>query len=173
MAGACVYSGDVLTALSLKNNNTFWVAVGHTSAWTDESSPPAEDLTITDIDDIQGFKKCDTVSLCVPDAAGTIEFRGQNYKLVADSDAYTEVARYIYFRADLKYDQFPVVTYRQTGLYANTTPATGYESNDILTPAEVASNGTLRYYHNHSPVYRTADSVDIIEIIIEIQGQTS
>jgi len=175
MAGACVYRGDVIQMLDIKNQHTLWIAVGRTTAWTDEQNPPDEDLTTTDIDEIQGFKKADTVSLCVPDANGTIEFNGQKYRLVDDADAYTEVARYLYISAALRYDQFPVVTFRQTAVYVDTVPAAGYEDNDILVPGggQVSDNGKLYYYYNHPPRYRDASGVDIIEVVIELRGQNT
>ena len=173
MAGACVYSGNILQALDLKNNHTAWVVVGQTTPWANEENPPDVDLSTTDINEIQGAKRCNIVSLCVPDASGTIEFQGQKYRLVSDSEAYSQGARWVYFRADLKYDQFPVVTYRQTALYIDLVPASGYEGYDVLYPTQIESNGILYYYKNHPPRYRTVESVDIVEVIIEVQGQIS
>ena len=170
-SGACVYSGNVQLALDLKNNHTFWVLLGRSTPWVSEESPPDEDLYTTDIEEVQGAKKCDLVSLCIPSESGGIEFQDQSYTLVSDEDAYTSGARWVYFRADLKYDQFPVVTYRQTGLYLDLTPTEGNEGKEILLPSEIQSNGILLYYRNHPPRYRTSDSVDVIEIVIEVQGR--
>lgn len=173
MAGANVYSGDVLSGLDFKNNHEIWIAVGRTSAWTDENNPPDEDRNDSDITEIVGFKKADVVSLAKQDGGGAIEFNGQNYTLVSDGNAYTETARFVYIKASLEYDTFPVVTFRQTAIYADLTPASGHESDDPILPADVSDNGILRYYRNHVPRFRDNEIVDIIELVIDIEGQNT
>lgn len=173
MAGACVYSGDVAQALDLKNQHVFWVGAGRTATWADEQNPPDEALTTTDIDTPQAFKKADVVSLAKIDGGGTITFEGQTYSLVADINAYTDVARYLYVKAEFRYDDFPLITFRQTGLYLDLTPNGGFESDDPILIANVSDNGILRYYRNHVARIRTIDTVDIVELIITLTGQNT
>lgn len=172
MAGAMVYSADVLAALDLKNQHTFWLAVGRTTTpWSDEENPDDEILTTTDIIEIAGYKLADVVSLVKLDGGGPIAFNGQNYSLVNDVDAFTEGARFLYIKASLTHDQFPVVAFRQTAVYADLTPNGGHEADDPILPGDVSDNGILIYYRNHVVRTRDTDIVDIIELVMESQGQ--
>lgn len=169
--GAFVNNGCVKTVLTLKNNVVFWAAVGRTSPWTNENNPPIEEITVQDIVEIQGFKKIDFISACKEDVNGEIIFKDKKYSIVSDVNAYSYGARWVYVRAILLYENFPLCTYRQIGIYADTVPSAGHETKNILLPSQVDSNGALMIYNNIPPVIRDANSKNIIEAVIEIQGQ--
>lgn len=170
--GAACYTGNTTTALKVKNGSTFRIAVGRTTAWAVENTPPAPVVTTVDIEQIQGFKLVDVLSMCVLDnVLGTIEIKGNKYRLVTDNDSYTEGARYLYFKTTLLYAQYPLCTFRQIGVYVDTIAVTGHETDDILSIANTQSNGRLLEYENIQPVTRNSDSKNIIEMVYEFRGE--
>lgn len=164
-----VNQGCTRVLKELKDSCVFWFAVGRTTAWLDEQNPPSEDATRTDIEEIQGFKKVERVAFVKPDPMGTISFKGQNYKVVPDTDVWAELPLYLYFSAWLLFDQFPVVTFRQTGLYVDVVPTPGSEGKDILLPDEVQSKRLVAYV-NHHPRVRVSYGKDLLEMIVKLEG---
>jgi hypothetical protein len=166
---ATVNHGMIRTLITFKNNEVIRFVVGRTQTpWTNEQSPPAEVVTTTMVDEIAGFKKADTVSLCYPDPAGSIEFRGQRFTLISDDLAFTQDSRFLYCSGLLKFDLFPVVTFRQHGIVVGVIPTPGNETKDVLLPTEVSFVGRLVAYVNHPPVIRTAGSKNLLEMVVEL-----
>jgi len=161
--------GSVKMALEVKNDWEFWFLVARTETpWDDENNPPSEDTSTSELLEVGGYQKAGTVSLCKEDPSGQIEFQNKRYSLVSDANAYDEGARWIYAVTTLKFDEFPVVTFRQFGLTSDLTPTQGNEGKTILLPSEVADPGKLLSYVNHPPVVRTSYSKNILEMVIEI-----
>jgi len=166
---ATVKVGMIRALLTLKNNEVFWFVVGRTQTpWDNEASPPQESVDTVSLVEIGGLQRAQTVSLCYPDPDGTIEFRGQRYSLVSDEYAYDYDSRFLYCSTLLKFDEFPLVTFRQFGVSVGVIPKTGYETNAVLTPDQVLDYGKLIGYVNHPPIVRTAGSKQLLEIIIEL-----
>jgi hypothetical protein len=166
---ATVKIGMIRVLLRFKGNEVFWFVVGRTQTpWDDENSPPTESVNTTALTEIGGLQRAQTVSLCYPDPDGAIEFRGQRYSLVSDDHAYDYDSRYLYCSTLLKFDEFPVVTFRQFGVHVGVVPTSGNENKDILLPNEVADYGKLIGYVNHPPVIRTAGSKNLLEIVVEL-----
>ena len=166
---ATVKVGMIRLALTFKNNETFWFVVGRThTPWDDETNPPVESVDTVSLTEIGGLQKAQIVSLCYPDPNGAIEFRGQRYSLVSDEHAYEYDSRFLYCSTLLKFDEFPLVTFRQFGVYVGVVPKAGYEDNMVLTPAQVQDYGRLIGYVNHPPIIRTAGSKNLLEIVIEL-----
>jgi hypothetical protein len=166
---ATVKVGMIRLALTFKNNEMFWFVVGRTQTqWDDEYNPPAESTDTTSLTEIAGLQKAQTVSLCYPDPNGAIEFKGQRYSLVSDDHAYDYDSRFLYCSTLLKFDEFPLVTFRQFGIYVGVIPKGGYENNTVLTPDQVDDYGKLIGYVNHPPIIRTAGSKNLLEIVIEM-----
>jgi hypothetical protein len=156
-------------ALTFKNNEVFWFVVGRTQTpWDDEKNPPAESVDVVSLTEVGGLQKAQTVSLCYPDPDGEIEFRGQRYRLVSDEHAYDYDSRFLYCSTLLKFDEFPLVTFRQFGICVGVVPKAGYENNTVLTPDQVQDYGKLIGYVNHPPIIRTAGSKNLLEIVIEL-----
>lgn len=162
-------TGCVRLCKLMKDNFTFWFGVGRTTPWTNESNPPQETANTTVISEIQGFKRVEQVLYVVPDNNGTIIFKGQKYRVVNEQNIYTDGARYLYFSAWLMFDDFPVVTFRQTGLFVDVVPQSGYENYDILLPTQVQSYRMIAYV-NHQPRIRVSWGKDLLEMIVEAQG---
>ncbi len=166
---ATVKVGMIRLALTFKNNEVFWFVVGRTlTQWSDERNPPAESIETTSLIEIAGLQRAQTVSLCYPDPNGAIEFRGQRYSSVPDTYAYDHDSRFLYCSTLLKFDEFPVVTFRQFGVHVGVVPTLGNEGKSVLLPGEVADYGKLIGYVNHPPIFRTAGSKNLLEIVIEM-----
>jgi hypothetical protein len=166
---ATVVVGTVKQALFMKNEWVWWFLVARTETpWPNENEPPSESIDTSSLSEVGGYQKAETVSLCKEDPNGSIEFQGQKYSLVTDADAYTERARWIYASTILKFDIFPVVTFRQFGTTADLTPAQGHENDNVLLPNQVSDPGKLLAYVNHPPIIRTSSSKNVLEMVIEI-----
>jgi hypothetical protein len=166
---ATVKVGMIKLVLTFKNNEEFWFVVGRTQTpWNDESNPPVESVDTVSLTEIGGLQKAEVVSLCYPDPEGAIEFRGQRYSLVSDDHAYDYDSRFLYCSTLLKFDTFPLVTFRQFGVQVGVVPRVGYEGSNVLTPDQVQDYGKLIGYVNHPPVIRTAGSKNLLEIVIEL-----
>jgi len=171
---ATVKVGMIRLALTFKNNEVFWFVVGRTQTpWDNENNPPTESVDMVSLTEIGGLQKAQTVSLCYPDPNGNIEFRGQRYSLVSDKYAYYYDSRFLYCSTLLKFDEFPVVTFRQFGLYVGVIPKVGYENRNVLTPDQVQDYGKMIGYVNHPPVVRTAGSKNLLEIVVEFMPKVT
>lgn len=158
----------VWQALSLVLSANVWIGLGRTSIWGTPDKPPEIDPLATELNEFLAFKKAETLALVVPDNEGEIEHLGQNWRTVSPVDARAENARHVYISAWLKYDELPVVTYRQTGVFVDvvlkeTTPP----GRLILLPNEVQDIGYLLALNNRTPVERAADQKELVEFIIE------
>jgi len=166
---ATVKVGMIRLALTFKNNEVFWFVVGRIQTpWDDERDPPVESTDTVFLTEICGLQRAQVVSLCYPDPNGTIEFRGQRYSLVSDDRAYDYDSRYLYCSTLLKFDEFPLVTFRQFGVCVGVVPTSGNEYKSVLLSDEVAEWGKLIGYVNHSPIGRSAVSKNLLEVVIEL-----
>lgn len=171
------YAGMVDGALKLKLDVTLWLGIGRTASWPSESAPPTENVASTVLDQPIGYKKVEMTSLVVPDVAGTIVFQGQNYRIVADADGVSQLARYCYLKASLNYQEtnslgnvIGAVTFRQTGIFSGLVPQTGLEGETVLTPNQVSSVGRLIFLVNHTPRTRDVLMRDIVEVLREFKA---
>jgi hypothetical protein len=117
----------------------------------------AGDTYVFHADGVLGFKVCDQKSLVVPDAAGTIVYNGQNWRVVAPANALAEGAYQVYVHAALNYAELPVgITYRQVGVLTGVTRAAGTGPSVLaLTPDLVSSNGFVELVDNKPPQTRS------------------
>ncbi len=169
--GVTTYHGRIHRGIVFKNSNDHWLAIGKTTAWADDSNPPAEDPTDTDITDIKGYKKITTKSMCYPVASGgDVTILGQDYKFCSDGDAYSNNARFVYLKGELDNTDFvesPTYEYRQVAIYTNLIPAAGHSGDLSLDPSDVTDNGVLEYYSNEQPIERRGDRNDEFEFVLE------
>lgn len=154
-------------AIEFFKKTNLYMAVGRSTAWTDEEAPPADNADATVIEEIIGYKKIDSIYLVTPDVNGTIVYRSQKFKIVAEADAFTQGAKYVYVEAKLLYDQFPLTTFRQVGLFAGTTRKAGVEDKSVLLPSEVESPGKLRVIGNYKKQERFAEKKETLSFILE------
>lgn len=165
------YSGRARRALLHKTNSTYWVAIGRTTAWDDEDNPPDPTPSTSAITEPIIYVTPTTVSLCKVVTSGEdITHLGTKYEFVADEDAITEGARYLYMLA--RFDPTsgqPYDTFRQVAMYSNLVPGTGHESDSWLAPANVSSEGLLEYIDNDVATIMTETRLEVIEIMIEFR----
>ena len=87
--------------------------------------------------------------------------------------ALVEGSKYVYLDCTLEGDVFPICTYRQIGLYSGVQ--TNVSNDDILESASYSSSnhdewtnlGMLEIIDNRIPATRTADSSELLSLIIE------
>jgi hypothetical protein len=85
--------------------------------------------------------------------------------------AVVEGARWVYVDSYLRYEQFPLVTYRQVGVYSMVQPA----NLDIMKSAaysteavdEYTKTGILEVVDNRKPTPREVDQKELLSLIIE------
>lgn len=138
-----------------------YVGLGKTTAWTDEANPPATTTDTTQLQEVIGYKKASTVSLCRPFVEGetttlqTFTYGKNKYVLVPDEKAYTEKATLVYIESVIEGSELPVGSYRQVGVYTDVTPKTGVTKENLL-PSEVVSAGVLQLFENRIMQNRTS-----------------
>ena len=165
------YASRARRALLHKMSSTYWVAIGRTTAWDDEENPPDPSPNDTGVTEPIIYVTPTTVSLCKVVTSGEdITHLGTKYEFVADEDAITEGARFLYLLA--RFDPTsgqPYDTFRQVGLYSNLVPASGHESDSWLAPANVSDAGLLEYIDNDVATIMTETRLEVIEIMIEFR----
>lgn len=167
--GVTTYTGRSRRALLNKQNSTYWVGLGRTSAWDNESVPPSPSPAASGIEEAIVFKKPSTVSLCTTVASGgDFTHLSQDYAYVTDDNALTEGARYLYLSTTFDPSAGePYGDFRQVGVFSNLAPAVGYESATYLDPANVTASGTLEYLDNATVATMGPTRQEVIEIVIE------
>lgn len=144
----------VNAALQFKDKQaSMYIAIGKTSPWTNEASPPEPDPDTTALQEVIGYKKVNRVSLCRPYTAGDeaqypkVKYGGEFYSLIPDEKAYQERAYRVYIASDIEGTELPLGTYRQVGIHTGLVPKTGVNKTALL-PNEVTSAGVLEALEN-------------------------
>ncbi len=168
-------NAHVSNAIRLLNKrNSMYLAIGRSNtAWSNENNPPAETATTTDITELVGMKKCETVSLARKLGANevatgqVVEFEGEKWVLVNEVDAYEEGAYYLYIRTSLRGAELPLGTYRQVAIYTDVELQSGVTTNAVL-PSEIANTGVMQFYANRSPMTRTSDILTVESWLVKL-----
>lgn len=166
MAAILTDRHHVKQAIRFLNSTNVYGAIGRTTAWSNESSPPAPDPTATALTEVVCYAPLSAQTLVKPDAGGSIEVNGVLYSAVSEANAYTEGAIRVYVEARFDYDNAPLVTWRQAGFYSGLVKGGGAGSG-ILLPADVTSPGILETIDNRTPTVRAIDKVDVITAVIQ------
>lgn len=143
-----------------------YLAIGRTTAWPNESEPPTPTGQETVIDEVIGYKPA-ALSLVKPDGGGAISWGGQTWTEVQPEDAVDENAQYVWVHATIEYDELPLTTFRQVGLYTGLTKAGGAGSGALL-PGEVTDPGVLEAIDNREPEPRYIDKRNQIGFVIRL-----
>ncbi|HHY67834.1 MAG TPA: hypothetical protein GX517_11710 [Alicyclobacillus sp.] len=158
----------VWQAAKVVQSGNVWVGIGRTTAWNDTDTPPTPNPNATQIDGLVVLKKAEILSLVIPDPNGTIEHLGQKWSTVPLEDARSRTARWVYVATWLRYDEVPIVTFRQTGVFADVVLGDGVPPGKlVLLPEEVADLGFLLVLNNRSPINRAADQKELLEFVVE------
>lgn len=171
-------SAHVSRALDFFRKDDIYFAIGRTSPWPDDSEgrtemdvdflPPAEEKDATDLDEVIGFKKVETIYLVVPDEEGEIVYENIRWRAVSPDNAYAEKARHVFIETTIRYDELPLGFYRQIGVYTGLTRKEEVSSAKFnLLPEEVEDAGVLEILSNRKPSNRQADQKETINLVIE------
>ena len=155
----------VAEALRFYNAADMFVGIGHTTPWPNDSSPPAPMDTVEALVEPIGYKPVSTRKLLIPDEAGLFPWAGQNWTEVLEVDARDEKAIYVYIESRMEYDELPLVSYREVGIFTGLVKAGGAGSGALL-PGEVTDPGDLEYLDYRQPEPRAIDKVDTIGVIL-------
>lgn len=130
--------------------------------------------TTLNIDEIIGYKKMTTVSICKPLVGAevttypVVNYKGTRWALIPTAKAKEENAYHVYYSAEITGRELPVGEYRQVGIY---TGLTTKALTPALIPSEVTSKGTLQFYDNRQRFNRT-EKVNVTErFIISMKGE--
>ena len=165
-------SKKVRQAFEFQQKTDVWIGIGRTTAWDDEENAPDPSNAALALDEIVGLVKPASLQMVVPATDGEIEMFAQKFHaLTPPYDIDTLIAagaRWVYVPAWLMYDQFPVVAYRQEGVYSGVVPAAGAPPGAVvLLPAQVDSYGQLEALTNREKIQRRVDQKELVEFIIE------
>lgn len=154
-------------AIQLVKNGSVWIGVGKEQPWgAAETVPPV--VYQSTMQETIGYKRADLLTLVVPDDAGTIQQMNQNWRAVSLEEGKALDARWVYVQAWLAYDEFPLKTFRQTGVWAGLQPKeTVLVNQQVVKPEEVIDPGYLLVLNNRSPITREATQKESIDFIIE------
>lgn len=164
------YKGCARRARIIKQNSTFWIGVGRTTAWDDDNDPPDE-TRLDELTEPLIFVRAWNVSLCKPVLVdGDITYKGQQYAIVPDENAIQEMARFIYMVAELHPAQGqPYGTYRQRAILTDLVPAVGHENDTWLAPANVLDQGITELLENDTPCYQSLEKYQVLPAVLEIR----
>ena len=165
-------SGHVSRALDFYSKNNIFFSIGRTQPWENEQIPPTPINTDT-TEDVQGYKLVDSKFLVVPvleeGKPYEISYRGTRWKIIAEGDAVTLGARWVYIMSFIEYEEFPIdMVYRQIGVYTRLVRAEGVPPGKAnLLPSEVLDPGILEVIDNRKPTYRELDQREKLAVVIE------
>ena len=145
-----------LLALDLvQKYSSVYFSIGQATAWNSNDTPPTEDPTTSIIANPIAYAQAKVATLCRPLQQGeatpsdAIVWGASTYVRVAQADAYSQGATYVYFettvaKADVGSDN---VSYRTTGVNVGLVPKQGV-TKPVILPADVVSTGILISYAN-------------------------
>lgn len=174
--------GHVSRALDFFRRPEIYFGIGKSTNWTeddrtpgtpdtqtvDEYNPPVP-MSTDDMVQVVGYKKAESVFLVVPDEEGTLRYRDTKWRVVSQSDALDEGARWVYVSTYISYDELPTnISYRQIGCFTGLIKAEGVsEGKFSLLPEEVKDPGILEVLDNRKAIYREPDQREQLVIVIE------
>ncbi|WP_139489371.1 hypothetical protein [Brevibacillus dissolubilis] len=154
-------------ALQLIRDRSVFIAVGKTSPWNEQEEVPAVHFG-SQIEEVAAYKRADQLTFIMPDDNGTIEQRGQKWRPISQEEGIEQNCRWVYVQAWLSFDTFPVITFRQTGVFVSLTQKAEVPVNkQVLYPDDVVHPGFLIIMNNRTPISREATQKESVDFIIE------
>lgn len=175
--GVSEYEGRIERILDLKNKN-LWVELGRPSTpWPNENIPPSPVPGAADVETPYLYLKGTFKTLCRPAAtdqeyeaagANSVMIGSSKYIFIADADAYTESARWLFVKVTVDVaNGHPAGTYRQVRLFGELEAALGHESETWLLPGNVTSPGKRIWTDTCPPEIVTSAARKSALILIE------
>lgn len=158
----------------------YYVAIGRTTAWTDESEPPFPDDTKQTIEELVGLQRVQgenamAYAKIIPnpttlDKLEGVYYKGLYYRVTLDQqyaidNGYTSIMvqctldRDTYFPTD--------ISYRQIGLYSQVNATAPYLSASEFNNLLASDRGTLETIDNRRPQYRANDQEEVLYILLD------
>lgn len=163
--------GHVSRAISFFELPNIYFGLGKTTPWENESDPsfsaPLPSVEKTSLDELIGMKKVSVKSLVYPDDAGTIVYRDKTWRKISADEAVRLGAHWVYIEAQVLYNDFPAVAYRQIGVFSRVQPKQTVSDPSTLLPSDIENQGILEIFDQRKVVTRNEDSRDIFSMIIE------
>jgi len=170
-------NSHVMAAKSFKNDlPNLWYVMARPTPWDDEEIPPAENMETTALDTPIGYKKFEQAQLIVPlnNVSGTtplgneIIYKGQQWQIVPDSEAFEKGARWVYLTVTIQLDDLPYSMFRQIGVIKGLQPNPSFIQYDSLAPNQVDDAGVLLAYDNRLSQRYTSDVKIQEDIVIKL-----
>ncbi len=170
------YDGHVLKAVefydNVHSNRDYYFALGKTTPWANESDPPQPLYANNALLELIGFKRLNRCELIYPVSSNeTLTYKGQKFGIASPSTARQFGARWVFISADFIGDEFPLVQYRQIGLFSRITRLPGVDLNkEVLLANEVdlVNNPPFLFYiENREFCKRQVNQTDTVRLVIE------
>lgn len=171
--GITSYDAQVERTLWIKGK-CLWISIGRSTPWPavpptypePDTKTPYETPGTHVIDEPICYLRPSLITLARPvSSGGDVIVNGERYAFVAEPDAYTEVARFLYLRAIFdpqEYEGLSFGAFRQSAIYSGLVPAAGHENDQWLAPVNVTDPGLLEYFANHTVVMGPSADVEIV-----------
>lgn len=154
-------SGRAAIAAIIKDEPLYLAWGTGDAGW--DTTPVAPTINDDDLEAELGRRKVESISFCVADAGGAIEFPGgEKYSTT------TTPTGMLYIRVVFAFDDEPTATIRETALFQGTVPAPGHESDLYLTAANVQTKGLLMTLDRIPKIVRSASNREIFELILTV-----
>jgi hypothetical protein len=123
-----------------------------------------------------GYRKADKVWLVIPHDGrtvpqGTIIFdytEGSQWRVVAESEALSLGAKWVYIETTILPTDLPAGDYRQVGVFSGLTRNGGVNAGKFnLLPSEVQSQGILELIENRGASTRNANTKEELSFIMQ------
>ena len=165
MSAIITSSGHVLAAQQFSKKAPYYFKLGKDATWTANPQAPNEN---SDVATLVGLKRVERVAFVVPDAAGSIQYRGKTYSEVAESNIFTRKANYVMLTADIQDGDFPLGTeYNQLVLCTNVVTKPGKANSYTLTPNDITSQGNTVIADYRRSVIMDESSIVHLTLILE------
>lgn len=153
------------------NNSPIWVGLGRTTSWDDELNPPAPAQETDSLTEPLIYKKATLVTFVTEDPEGGISIYRDGilvyFRAITPEEAIANGVSSIFIECKFLPEELPDdTTYRQVGVFSYLTPATGYEEDEVLYPAEVEDAGFLEWISHQEPVYVQPNQINTIQLVI-------
>ena len=166
MAAISTVNYHIQSAVNLYNTE-LWFVLAREAEWP--SGVPVAPTADSELDGPWCYRKTEVKYLVVPDDVnGTIEYKGQKFRIVLPSAAFVEGARWVYVMTNLYYNEVPLKPYGQIGLNSNVVPNEDIPAGQqVLLPEELKSEGTTLFIDNRGTITRQVDQKEQLVVIIE------
>lgn len=167
--------GHVSRAVAFFKEPEIFFGFGRQTPWSETEGdgtseiPDAPSMAATQIEEPIGFKLVDKVHLVIPNNSdGTIAYKDSKWEIVPEDQAYVKNARHVYIECTLRYDEIPLIDYRQIGIITGLKRASSVlHGKAALIPSEVEDQGILQILDNRKPTVRQKDQKEQLSLIIE------